>query len=59
MRHYAELSEAVNAFLNADEPYKQIVFDDGWRVRELNHLENGMLVRATQMLAFEIDEIEG
>ena len=54
--HYATMLKAANAFVNADAPYRQVIYDDGRTARQLNRREQQLLEDVCDMLGYEVAE---
>ncbi len=59
IRHFPTMLAVANAFANAPEPFKQVIYDDGQEARELDQREQRMLEAVRQMLGYDLKEIEG
>jgi hypothetical protein len=52
------LIEACNAFVRDPAPFKQIVFDDGERARELAPREEQFLANVCNMLGWDVEPLD-
>ena len=57
VRSFARIIDAANAFAQATEPFKQIVFDDGSHARELNRDETWMLESVCRFHGYDFGEV--
>ena len=57
VRYFATVLDAAKAFVRAEEPYKQIVYDDGCEVRWLNRDEQWMLESVCGFHGFDVEGV--
>jgi hypothetical protein len=58
VRYFRTLVQAANAFVNATEPFKTVVYDDGCTARELNRDEQRLLENVCAKLGYDVESIE-
>jgi hypothetical protein len=58
-RHHPTMLDAANAFAKHPAPYKQVIYDDGHLVRELNQREQQLLEDVCGMLGLDVEETTG
>ena len=57
MRYFATMLAAANAFVKAEQPYMQIVYDDGCSARHLNGDEQRLLENVCAKLGYDVEEV--
>jgi hypothetical protein len=57
VRYFRTLVQAANAFVNATEPFKTVVYDDGCTARELNRDEQRLLENVCAKLGYDVESI--
>jgi hypothetical protein len=59
VRHFARIIDAATAFAKAEEPFRQIIFDDGCTARHLNRGEQWMVESVCRFLGYDVEQVEG
>jgi hypothetical protein len=59
IRHYPTMLDAANAFAKHPAPYKQVIYDDGHRARELNQREQQHLEDVCALLGLDVEQTTG
>jgi hypothetical protein len=57
VRYFRTLVQAANAFVKAEAPFRQIVYDDGCTARELDENEQRFLETVCGMLGYDVEEV--
>jgi hypothetical protein len=56
VRYFKRIVDAANAFAKAEQPFKQLVYDDGCEARFLNRNEQWMLESVCRVLGLDVEE---